>query len=432
MEKVRAFLKQIGFLQTWEEMAPVEALFRSHMDKGLAGEDSSLPMIAAYLTADSTGAKEQNVIVMDAGGTNLRVALMKLTPGEKPETLYSHKTLMPGKGNPISLEEFFLVLAREVLPVAEKADRLGFCFSFPCEIQPDLDGKILFMDKEVQVEGCEGALVGQGLQKALKTLGVANPPRVVILNDTVAALLGVLAEHPAECFSGYIGMILGTGFNCCYSEKSSRITKNAFLRGKEGHSIVNMEAGHFNALPITPADELLYSRTVTGNLNAAEKQISGAYQGLLLDCLVEEAIRAGLFSQGFGERFAQLEGETQSSQISAFVDMPAKPGRLCNLAQGGEDARVLFALCDALLERAAMLAVMQLTAIMDASGAGRDPLKPVAIAIEGTTYEKNERLRMKVRRMLTDYTEGVRGLYSRVYSTQDANMVGSAMAAAGV
>ena len=75
MKPVQAFLKEIGYIQTWEEMKPVEEAFIDHMKKGMNGEKSSLPMLPAYLTVDSLPEESKDVIVMDAGGTNLRVAL---------------------------------------------------------------------------------------------------------------------------------------------------------------------------------------------------------------------------------------------------------------------------------------------------------------------------------------------------------------------
>ena len=42
---------------------------------------------------------------------------------------------------------------------------------------------------------------------------------------------------------------------------------------------------------------------------------------------------------------------------------------------------------------------------------------------------KNEILRQKIRAHLIDYTERVRGYYCRVVSTDEANLVGSAVAA---
>ena len=53
MKPVRDFLQETGFIQTWEQMQPVEEAFIDHMQKGLKGEASSLPMLPAYLTVDA-------------------------------------------------------------------------------------------------------------------------------------------------------------------------------------------------------------------------------------------------------------------------------------------------------------------------------------------------------------------------------------------
>jgi len=429
MKCVHEFLKEIGFIQTWEEMAPVEATFIDHMKKGMAGEKSSLPMIPAYLTVDALPESSQDVIVMDAGGTNLRVALLRITPGQKPEMLYHHKQPVPGKPGPITPEAFFEELAKAVLPVADKSDRIGFCFSFPCKILPNLDGEILYLDKEVDVPGIESALVGEGLKAALKKLGAPCDQKVVILNDTVAALLGALAEHSASCYSGYIGMILGTGTNCCYSESNVNITKEATLCQKGGSSIINMEAGAFNGFKLTDADILVSKKAAVPDQNLLEKTMSGEYQGKLLDALFVCAAKAGCFSEALADRILNQPLGFTAVDISLYLDAPHRAGRLHDLAPEGEDAQVVYKLVDALLERASMMAVMNLTAIMSFTRTGTDPLLPVCVAIEGTTFMKNETFRQKIRGHLIHYTERVRGHHCRVVNTDEANLVGSAVAA---
>lgn len=429
MQTISGFLSELGFLQTWEEMAPVEEAFLDHMQKGLAGQPSSMPMLPAYLGVEGGAQEARDVIVMDAGGTNLRVSLLRLAPGQKPQTLYHHVQPMPGKAKPLEREAFFLELAKAVAPVADQSDRIGFCFSFPCRIRPDYDGEILYLDKEITVDNIEGALVAQGLRDALATLGAPCHQRVVILNDTVAALLGALAEHPASCFSGFIGMILGTGTNCCYLENNERVTKEPNLCRKPGKSIINMEAGAFGAMRLTQADVLLSHGAKVSTQNLMEKMVSGAYQGPLFDALLQCANRAGCFSSGTQERLAAAGEGISAVDISAFMAMPAHPGRIRDLAATPQDALALYQLADALLERAAKLAVMNLTAIMRATGTGVDPLMPVCVAVEGTTYMKNHLFRQKILAHLIHYTQNQRGYFCRVLSTPEANLVGSAVAA---
>ena len=429
MKSVQEFLKEIGFIQTWEEMASVEEAFIDHMNGGLQAKESSLPMLPAYLTVDALPDEAQDVIVMDAGGTNLRVSLLRIKPGQKPEVLEHYKQPVPGKPGPITPDQFFEELAKAVLPVAEKSDRIGFCFSFPCRILPSLDGEILYLDKELNVPGIEGALVGEGLKKALEKLGAKHDHKVVILNDTVAALLGALAEHPASCYSGYIGMILGTGFNCCYSESNEKITKADALQGKAGSSIINMEAGAFNGFTLTDADILLSKTAQDPTRNLIEKTISGEYQGPLMDCLLQCAAKAGCFSPELCQKLLNEKPGVSTVDISLYEAAPAKAGKLHDLAPEGEDAQAIYQLVDALVERAAMMAVMVLTSIMRWTDSGRDPIKPVCVAIEGTTFQKNEIFRQKIRAHLIQYTERQRGYYCRVMNTEEANLVGSAVAA---
>jgi len=430
MKSVREFLKEIGFIQTWEEMAGVEEAFIEHMNNGLQGKKSSLPMLPAYLTVDALPDEAQDVIVMDAGGTNLRVSLLRIKPGQKPEVLEHYKQPVPGKPGPVTPDQFFEELAKAVLPVAEKSDRIGFCFSFPCRILPSLDGEILYLDKELNVPGIEGALVGEGLKKALEKLGAKHDHKIVILNDTVAALLGALAEHPASCYSGYIGMILGTGFNCCYSEQNGKITKADALQGKAGSSIINMEAGAFNGFKLTDADILLSTTAQDPTRNLIEKTISGEYQGPLMDCLLQCAAKAGCFSPELCEKLLEKKPGVSTVDVSLYQAAPARAGKLHDLApEGSQDAQAVYQLVDALVERAAMMAVMVLTSIMKWTDSGRDPIKPVCVAIEGTTFQKNEIFRQKIRAHLIQYTERVRGYHCRVMNTEEANLVGSAVAA---
>lgn len=430
MKSVQTFLRDIGFIQTWEEMRGVEDAFVSHMEKGLRGEESSLPMLPAYLTVDSMPAGGRDVIVMDAGGTNLRASLLHIEPGQKPRVLEHTKRPVPGKPGPLTPEAFFTELAQTMLPIADRSDRIGFCFSFPCKILPDLDGEILYLDKEVNVPGIEGMRVGEGLRQALRRLGAKHDHKIVILNDTVAALLGALAEHPASCFSGSIGMILGTGTNCCYSESNARILKADTLRGKPGHSIINMEAGAFSGFERTAADLLVCQGAKVPDQNLMEKTMSGEYQGKLMDALLLLAARAGCFQPQLARRVQEEPLGFTAADISRLQAMPAHPGRLHDLApEGSDDALKVYQLADALVERAAMMAVMNLTAIMRSTGTGTDPLLPVCVAIEGTTYQKNDRFRQKILSHLTQYTERERGYHCRVMNTEEANLVGSAVAA---
>ena len=101
-------------------------------------------------------------------------------------------TSMPGSESAIDSDTFFEILAGYLMDLLDGVKKLGFCFSYEVEIQPDLDGKILSLSKEVCVTGCENKMIGQELGKALLRQGVREVPRITVLNDTTACLLGCL------------------------------------------------------------------------------------------------------------------------------------------------------------------------------------------------------------------------------------------------
>ncbi|MHC4887467.1 MAG: hexokinase family protein, partial [Planctomycetota bacterium] len=162
--------------------------FLAEMDAGLNGKESSLAMIPTYIECDREVPVDEPVIVMDAGGTNLRVCLVTFDAAGHATIDHFSKHQMPGIAREISREEFYATLCEYVLPVADKSDRIGFCFSYPSEITPEKDGKLIHWTKEVKVPEVEGDLIGAGLLEALAQRGHTGK-RLVLLNDTVACLL---------------------------------------------------------------------------------------------------------------------------------------------------------------------------------------------------------------------------------------------------
>ena len=71
--------------------------FINEMERGLAGEGSSLPMIAAFVAADGNLESRKSVAVIDAGGMNLRVCLARFSESGTLELSHFTKQLMPGR-----------------------------------------------------------------------------------------------------------------------------------------------------------------------------------------------------------------------------------------------------------------------------------------------------------------------------------------------
>ena len=125
--------KAVDFLAKYHQLPEGIDLMREtdamidQMELGLKGEESSLMMIPTYLSTEGEVSQNTPVIAIDAGGTNLRIALVSFTPeGIRIENL--QKRRMFGVDEPISGKQFIRELYELLLPLLDKTGRIGFCF----------------------------------------------------------------------------------------------------------------------------------------------------------------------------------------------------------------------------------------------------------------------------------------------------------------
>ncbi len=426
MKEMLKWAQDSGMLWDDAEYLQICADFRAEMDRGLRGEKSSMKMLPAYVDVRKAGG-EDPVIVLDVGGTNLRTALIRLHENGETEVLYRNACRVPGRGGALSRTDFFDAIAETLGPIAEKSDRIGLCFSFPCEILPNLDGRVLSMSKEIDVEGIAGEMLTENIHEAMKRKGLPHGHRIAVLNDTVATLLSVVPSCPPDAFSGYIGMILGTGINTCYLERNERIVKAALPAG--GSCIVNMESGGFDRMPRGAADLRLDAESLEVGGQVLEKMISGAYQGRCFALWAEEAVRAGVIGGRMAEKIPAM-GDLTTVDLCNFITMPKGDHPLGRLAaEEPEQGRRLLALAEAVMDRSAALVSACFQGIMEATETGLDPLQPVCIAIEGTTYQKNRVLQRKIAAAMSRRIGAEAGRAYRIVLPENANLIGSAMAA---
>ncbi len=407
--------------------------FLSEMEKGLAGSDSSLHMIPTYLNSQGELPLNTPVLVLDAGGTNFRVAQVQFTSEGKALIEKFQKFPMPGSQGYIKRDEFFDAIVgymKEVL-VSWSGDtppHIGFCFSYPTEITPEKDGKLLHFSKEINAHEVEGELIGANLKRALARQGYPAPAGMVLLNDTVATLLAgksASAEHP---YSAFIGFILGTGTNSAYLEQNRNISK--LPRKKDsGAQIINMESGAFNKFSGGSIDENFDQTTKRPGFYRFEKMISGAYLGPLGSRVLEEAIEAGLFTLNTAAQIkALLPLDTVS--MDRFLHNPySKDNPLAQACSHSDDRSICFSLLDTVVERAAKLAAVNLSATILKGEAGIDPAYPIAICADGTTFFKTKDLMFRTRYYLKQYFEARNKRYIEFLHHDDAPIIGAAVAA---
>jgi len=428
-QKVAKFLHKHGMYHADIDMERTCRTFLQEMDRGLAGRRGSLAMLPTYLDIERRIPRNKPVIVMDAGGTNFRVATVTFTPGCTAVVENFRLFPMPGIKKQVGKDEFFGTMASYVERVLGESRNIGFCFSYPIEMFPSKDGRALYFSKEIKAPEAAGQMIGENLNVAIRRMGHAGKKHVVLLNDTVATLLAGRGCAAGRRYDSYIGFILGTGTNTSYVEQNSKITKAKDIDPAKSQ-IVNIESGGFGKAPRGDIDVDFDDKLVSRGINVFEKMISGAYLGPLCLKTAHVAAGEGLFSRAAARKLRAVEAAT-TKDIGDFLTMPEGGNNLLAKAladQREEDIVTLFYLADALVERAAKLTAINLSSAAIKSGKGRNPGRPVCIVAEGSTFYLLWSLKHRVECYLTQYLTNEKDVHYDIINVKDATLIGAAIA----
>jgi hexokinase len=406
------------------------AAFLVEMHAGLEGRPSSLPMIPTYIETVAEVRRGERVIALDAGGTNLRVAVVSFDPKGNAvvERLSRHR--MPGVDAELDREGFFAALAACVAPVADAADRIGFCFSYPAEITPDRDGRLIQFTKEIKARGVEGALLGVGLGAAMAAAGARRPAGIVVLNDTVATLLAGRNAQPGRRFDGFVGLVCGTGLNAAYVQTNAGIQKTPGL-DPEGSQIVNTESGSFARGAYCRMDDAFDATTASPGKYRHEKTISGAYLGALCLFAARQAAREGCFTADTAQAVARIPALStrELNDFLLYPDGADHPFGAISHKAPAHDGQALYRLCDALVDRAAAMVAVNLAAVVLKTAKGRDSRYPVCITVDGTTFWQLRGFRSRVESHMRGLLTGANDRAWEITAVDDAPLLGAAIAA---
>ena len=406
------------------DMEDLVKVFTQEMIFGLEGRIGALRMIPTYIEPENDFITDTPVLAIDAGGTNFRASVITISGSGKTEISDTISYRMPGLEGEISSKEFFNTIAGYIRPLAAEVNRIGFCFSYPTEILPDRDGRLLQFCKEVRAKEVEGQLIGKNL---LETLGTPEK-KIVLLNDTVATLLAGKSVSIGRSFDSFLGFILGTGTNTCYIEKNRNILKNRHLNQEESQ-IINIESGDFGRPPRTELDILFDKTTTNPGSYMFEKMFSGGYFGGLSLFILKTAAVEGLFSgQTANEilRIAQLTTEDVNSYASRQTGQGNNLNESIRDCNDSESCRYII---DALIDRAAKLVAGSMSAVILKCGKGTSPEKPILITVEGTTFYKLHNFRSRFELYLSEYLTDNRKRYVEFTEVAQSSLIGAALAA---
>jgi len=427
--KVRDFLSKNGMDPGDIDIDQVCRVFLVEMDKGLTGGKSSLAMLPTYIETEQEIPENKPVIVMDAGGTNFRVATVVFGDDGKATISDFKLYQMPGLKGKVSRKIFFSTMADYIKHVVGKSDSIGFCFSYPIEMFPSKDGRVLFFSKEIRAPQVEGQMIGENLNLAISEAGIGQKKRMVLLNDTVATLLAGRAKSSGRAFDSYIGFILGTGTNCSYVEQNKNIKKKKNLDPTRSQ-IINIESGAFDKAPRGTIDKKFDKSLANPGVNIFEKMISGAYFGPICLWTIQAAVKAKLFHRATAEKLSAIT-KLSTKEVSDFMHNPQKSSSYLSKVitnADEEDSATVYWLVDRMIERAAKLTAINLLSVALKTGKGRNPCKPICIVAEGTTFYQLTSLRQRVEYYLKQYLTEKKSVHYEITNVENATLIGAAIA----
>lgn len=416
MEDVKLFLKK--YQMTSCDINSIETLkrFDEEINKGLNIDAPvsvcSIPMIPTFLSPKADVLDNEKVIVVDAGGTNLRVGLASYSNKEW-EISDVTEDKMPGIDREYSAKEFFSYIAKRMVPYLDKAKNIGFCFSYRVAMNKSLDGKLIAWAKEIKAKEVVGKWIGASLLDAIKEY--SNIKRsIVVLNDTTAVLLGGMTLDKNKEFKKYIGAIYGTGFNCCYMEEIKNIIK--LNDNSDKLMIINTETGNFNGFSKGLFDIELTNESQIKNEALTEKMSSGRYLSTLIYKATSKAIEDGILKNTKLINYNDFDLPLVSKYL-AKVD-----NTLDKCFMDEDDKNKFMEICYSLINRASKVVATTISAFAIKSNE-----KKIGIIIEGSTFYKLPTFKESFETYLKDILDKYNIEY-KLFDGRNKILIGAAMA----
>lgn len=396
------------------DVSKMVALVMEEMRQGLRQNDATIPMIPTYLqNIGRDKIKPGKRLLIDAGGTNFRSAVGHFDENGNVQIERLQKTKMPASDEFMTKEQFYNKIAQNVANLVDDCVDVGFCFSYQVDMQSNMDGRVVMFSKEVKAPEVVGTFVGAETLSAIKAFSPTER-KIVILNDTVATLLGGMALSQKQ-YSAYVGYIFGTGTNLCYIEDTQNITKVKGL--PQGKMLINTEMGGTTSFTQGDFDKIVANATANPTTQLFEKMSSGKY----LADVIAQAFTFGADEGLFDQPLTLVPFELKD--VSAFLN--GETNSVHNIFASDADRAKAREICLNLIDRSAKMgAIMNASAVLMSC---QDKSTPVAIVAEGTTFNKLPTFRDNFEKYLKQIF-APHGITFDILQGEELNLVGTLMA----
>ncbi|XP_064551485.1 hexokinase type 2 [Drosophila montana] len=387
------------FIISKQNMQEIVTRLTKEINMGLTRDThprATVKCFVTYVQELPTGKERGNYLALDLGGTNFRVLLVNLINDKEIDitgkTYAISRELQEGSGS--KLFDFIASCLAEFCK-EHKLERLntplGFTFSFPCK-QVGIDsGTLVAWTKGFKAEGVINKNVVELLRDAVKRRGDLKVNVVAILNDTTGTLMSCAFNH-RNC---KIGMIVGTGSNACYVEKTVNCeTFDEYRNSTKPNMIINCEWGAFGDNGVldfirTSYDHQVDKNSINPKKQIFEKCISGMYMGELVRLVIVELMDKQLIFKGQSSQKILVKGnfdtsfitEIESDQPGSHRNAAMVMDRLGIRTNNEKDLDCLRLICETISTRSAKLAACGLVCLINKMN-----VKDLTIGIDGSVY----------------------------------------------
>ncbi|XP_023313528.1 hexokinase type 2 isoform X4 [Trichogramma pretiosum] len=357
-----------------EQLRMVMERLTAEMMKGLCKEtheDAIVRCYTTYMQDLPTGNETGNFLALDLGGTNFRVLLITLEKKafDMKSKIYAiPQSLMLGTGRQLfdHIAQCLALFVKD-LKLENQCLPLGFTFSFPLTQQGLTKGLLVRWTKGFNCSGVVGEDVVGLLEEAIARRNDIKIDVCAILNDTTGTLMSCAWKNK-NC---RIGLIVGTGSNACYVEKTGNA--ECALEGRfhpeKPSMLINTEWGAFGERGTldfvrTEFDRDIDDNSINPNKQIFEKMISGMYMGELARLVLEKLTNDGHLFGGKlpeelrkrGRFFTKYVSEIESDLKGKYANCREILAELGMMNVSDQDCENVRYVCSVVSRRAAHLA----------------------------------------------------------------------------
>lgn len=434
MKEINTFFKKHNFYPFIDIERTVNILLKD-MENGLTSNfknSSSMDMIPIWKTALDELPKDKNVIIIDAGGTNFRTALVSFDKNGIPSISSFFKYPMPALDREMTNEEFFDKIADYLEPLKDCSDVIAFCFSFAIKIFPDGSGESIKLSKEIKLPNIAGCKINEALLQALHRKSWTTINKIIMVNDTAAVLQsGIIPTNNSFYveYDSFIGFVLGTGLNSSYIEYGN-IEKIADDNCNLNSQIIVCESGKCNKIPQSDFDKTLTSNSNLKNEYFLERMCSGRYLGELCSITLRFAAVDNIFSSQTNIKLRYIKNFTteeissflkeQNFEQNIFSDFISKESTLLDYVK-------IYSICQAMFERVARLASAVLISSALKTQKGKNKEKPICITCNGSVFSHGFLIKEKIMQYLHEFLTEKNSVYFVIKTSENSVTLGTAL-----